>query len=330
MAINPAALYPGGTVPPNASYPYGSAKDVTAPGTGDGTPLRAAWVNDWFGFQQAVMGAAGVTPSGSPDTAQLSQIFNAITSIIRNASSGVVGLSRNAKINITAASSTAIFTADEVVVETALGGQQYRRPSINKTINIATTGVNGMDTGSPPVTGFLAVYAIYNPTTNTDGLLGVNATSSVVTEVYSGANMPSGYTASALVAILPVATSQFAPSSLIGRNVYIPSTSLLSGSSAPGAVTPLVITAIPLNAVSVDLSATVGIVSNDTTGVLTLAASSGLVAGKLLTIGAAGTGGTISSTSNLSLAILSNARTLYYRIQSATLSYGVSATGYSF
>ncbi|HFK1198388.1 TPA: hypothetical protein ACG025_002983, partial [Escherichia coli] len=38
----------------------------------------------------------------------------------------VVGSSRNARINIIAPSATATFTADEIVVETALGGKYYR------------------------------------------------------------------------------------------------------------------------------------------------------------------------------------------------------------
>ncbi|MGM7734429.1 phage tail protein, partial [Yersinia enterocolitica] len=71
---------------------------------------------------------------------------------------GVVGTSRNAKMSITAASSTATFTADELIVQTALGGLQYKLSSFSKTINLATTGVGGMDTGTVPANGFVALY----------------------------------------------------------------------------------------------------------------------------------------------------------------------------
>lgn len=82
MAINPGTLYPGQVVPPNAAYPLGSAKDVTAPGTGDGTPLRALWVNDLWGFQQAILAEAGFTPSGLAETATVSQYLSGLKKIL--------------------------------------------------------------------------------------------------------------------------------------------------------------------------------------------------------------------------------------------------------
>lgn len=82
MAINPGSTYPGQTVPPNAAYPQGSAKDVTAPGTGDGTPLRALWVNDLWGFQQAILAEAGFTPSGLAETATASQYLSGLKKIL--------------------------------------------------------------------------------------------------------------------------------------------------------------------------------------------------------------------------------------------------------
>ncbi|EOG8304075.1 hypothetical protein ACLIXB_003820, partial [Yersinia enterocolitica] len=124
---------------------------------------------------------------------------------------GVVGTSRNAKMSVTSASSTATFTADELIVQTALGGLQYKLSSFSKTINLATTGVGGMDTGTVPANGFVALYAIYNPITQISALLAVNASSVVAPEVYGGSNMPAGYTASALVSVLPTSSSQLAP-----------------------------------------------------------------------------------------------------------------------
>lgn len=76
--INPDVAFPGKTAGVSPDYPFGQARDVSAPGDGTGTPLRALWLNDWFGFQQAAMAAAGSTPSGAPDTATASQLFAAL------------------------------------------------------------------------------------------------------------------------------------------------------------------------------------------------------------------------------------------------------------
>ncbi|MDN0120930.1 hypothetical protein QVN83_18400 [Yersinia frederiksenii] len=47
----------------------------------------------------------------------------------------------------------------------------------------------------------MVLYAIYNPTNQASALLAANATTVTAPEVYGGANMPTGYTASALVSV---------------------------------------------------------------------------------------------------------------------------------
>jgi len=54
------------------------------------------------------------------------------------------------------------------------------------TINLATNGLNGLDTGSVPADGWLYTYAIYNPTTQISGLI---ASLSATTPT-----LPSGFT----------------------------------------------------------------------------------------------------------------------------------------
>lgn len=174
---------------------------------------------------------------------------------LKEAASGVaiVGTARNAKMSITAASASATFTADEVVVSTALGGKLYRRAGFNKTINLAASGAGGMDTGSAPSTGYVALYAIYNPTTDTDALLAVNATSSRAPEVYGGSNMPSGYTASALVSVWRTASSQFVIGFQVGRHISIMLGNVFT--TATGVTTVQGVSfalLVPLNAVSID------------------------------------------------------------------------------
>ncbi|HHH0533166.1 TPA: hypothetical protein ACPZN2_003953 [Yersinia enterocolitica] len=243
---------------------------------------------------------------------------------------GVIGTSRNAKMSVTAASSTATFTADELIVQTALGGLQYKLSSFSKTINLATTGVGGMDTGTVPANGFVALYAIYNPTTQISALLAVNASSVVAPEVYGGSNMPAGYTASALVSVLPTSSSQLAPVIQQGRRVSIVGASILSGYGAPSSLAALAITVIPLNTTLIRMSATVGIIANDTTGVLEVAASAALVGAKRISLGAAGTGGTLSTTSYMEMPVADNSRNIYWRVQSANISYGLTTMGYEF
>lgn len=190
----------------------------------------------------AAAGAASVTAAlgnlGLSDVAHLPQL------------TGVIGTSRNAKMSVTSASATATFTADELIVQTALGGRQYKLSSFSKTTNLATTGAGGMDTGTAPVSGFVAIYAIYNPTSQVSALLAVNTTSVLAPEVYGGANMPSGYTASALVSVwrttvagLLIVGNQF------GREIWFVRTLAFTTTSNPTTPTSLSLTSsVPINA----------------------------------------------------------------------------------
>ncbi|WP_267426361.1 hypothetical protein [Methylobacterium sp. GC_Met_2] len=94
---------------------------------------------------------------------------------------------------------TANFAVKRIAAATA-AGTSYRGANLAATFNGATTGAGGMDTGAMPAfssagTGWLALYWIYNPTSQAWAILGcAGATSS--DEVYTGQNMPAGYTAS--------------------------------------------------------------------------------------------------------------------------------------
>ena len=163
----------------------------------------------------------------------------------------VVGTARNVKMSVTAASSTATLTADEMVVSTGLGGLSYKIGSFNKSVNLATTGAGGMDTGAAPASGYVALYAIYNPNTGASALLAVNASSAVAPNVYGGANMPAGYAASALVSVWPTtAGSQFTIGLQRDRKISRPLVALFNATNA--AFTSVSIAgAAPPNAVGV-------------------------------------------------------------------------------
>jgi len=165
----------------------------------------------------------------------------------------VVGGVRNAKMLVTAASATATLTADEVAVKTALGGPAWLLSNFSKTINLATTGAGGMDTGAAPANGYVAIYAIYSPATGVSALLAVNATSSAAPQVYGGANMPAGYTASALVGVWHTnGSGQFIRGVLRDRKVSFDIVSILSTSTQAAVLTSFTLAAaIPPNAVRI-------------------------------------------------------------------------------
>lgn len=205
---------------------------------GRATFIWRADVSTWV-LTECTGGAIQVSPATqSQHAVQMGQV------------SGVVGQSRNLAMDVTAASATAMLTADEIIVESALGGLRYCLGNFNQTINLATVGAGGMDTGGAPTSGFVALYAIYNPSTGARALLGVNATSILAPEVYGGANMPAGYTASALVSVWQVnASGQFGVASQRGREYMFGPATVLSTSVQTASLTALSVAAlVPKNA----------------------------------------------------------------------------------
>lgn len=163
---------------------------------------------------------------------------------------GVVGAVRNLRAAQPAASASLVITADEVVVQSALGGSRFCIPGFNKTLNVGAVGAGGMDTGAAPASGWVALYAIGNPATGASHILGVNATAAVAPEVYGGASMPAGYTHSALVGVWPTtAGGLLAVARQFDREVYY-FRSVYSGAGTNSAFTALSISgAVPKNAI---------------------------------------------------------------------------------
>jgi hypothetical protein len=187
------------------------------------------------------------TPSPSP----LSNNTQVANTAFANSTGAAVGTTRNLKAYLSAAATSVAFTADEVIVETALGGAPYRIGSFSATLNTTTTGANGMDSGTAaPTSGYLAIYAIFNPTTKTAALLGYNATSAKVPEIYGGSNMPSGYTASALISVWPTNSSGLL---VVGaqreRYIGVAAATVFSQVATYATPTLVTISAIPKNAV---------------------------------------------------------------------------------
>jgi hypothetical protein len=77
MALVPSSRYPGQT-DSAAAYPQGKARNAGSFQDGTGTPLEKDWVNDLWGFLQALLAYARITPSGSPDQVGASQYLQAV------------------------------------------------------------------------------------------------------------------------------------------------------------------------------------------------------------------------------------------------------------
>jgi hypothetical protein len=230
---------------------------------------------------------------------------------------------------IPSASTSAAITADEVLVESALGGLRYCVAALNKTINIAGTGVGGMDTGLAPVSGSVGIYAIYNPTTGASALLAVDASTVKAPEVYGGANMPAGYTASALISVRRTNGSrQFLQGNQFDRVVTMQELSLLNTTAVPASPTSVLSAAIPMNARSIGGNMSVSSTSTSSLQ-LTLVASAAND-GKAANSGNVAAGDTRQVPYN-GLPILT-AQTFFYTMQAAagTSTAVVTITQYSF
>jgi hypothetical protein len=184
LALKALASQSSGASAPSPTYPAQVWAD-----TGTGRLRQRDAANTIWVDKGPIDGA--MAPLDSP-------IF---TGVVQGQLPSIIGDVRNGRMSIPTASATATFTADELVVGTALGGFTYKLSNYSKLINLATTGAGGMDTGTAPTSGWVALYAIYNPATGTSSILATNATSTVAPTVYAGANMPSGYTASALISV---------------------------------------------------------------------------------------------------------------------------------
>lgn len=270
------------------------------------------------------------TGQNATDDGTTATLIANLLAAVKASSNAIVGTTRNLSMSVTAASATAPLTADEVIVESALGGQTYRLATFNKTINLATTGAGGMDAGTAPTSGYVALYAIYNPTTGTSALLATNA-ATLQGNVYGGANMPAGYTASALVSVWPTnASKQFLAGAQIDRIVCLPFVSVLSTSTPQATPTALSIaSAIPPNARKV--SGTMSVSSTSTSpnsSISVYASASGAgIQGLNNSVGAAG--GISTNYRDLPVTV---SQTLYYTASSTsgTPTFTMSVSGYEF
>jgi hypothetical protein len=224
------------------------------PATGTPATLeRASWFNMIQEELRAIVVAAGLTPSKTTYT----QVRDAILQLIQGGAgvTPVVGTVSRLKGLVTSANTTQTFTADEIVVGTALGGSKLTLGAFNKSINLATVGVNGgvggMDTGTAPSSSFVGIYAIANPLTGASALIGQSASGVLLPNVYGGSHMPVGYTESALISVWPTDSSgRFVVGTQIDKSFGFGGANPLS-TSAIATLANITSTVFPMNARSI-------------------------------------------------------------------------------
>lgn len=81
--INLETRYTTAVTAGDADYPEGSFKNDATAGDNSGTPFEAAWTNDIYGFFYALLAEDNVTPDNNVETAQASQLVEALRAMIR-------------------------------------------------------------------------------------------------------------------------------------------------------------------------------------------------------------------------------------------------------
>ncbi|MCU0119510.1 phage tail protein [Pseudomonas sp. B2M1-30] len=238
----------------------------------------------------------------------------------------IAGDIRNARVSIPVAAPDARFTASGMVLGD-VNGKKVVISNFNQTINLVAPvkGLGAMDAGAAPVSGFVAMYALYNPVSKSTGIIAVNATTAIVPKLLAGV-APDGYTFSALISILPTnASGQFAVAEQVDRQVFY-GAQVFSTTAQVTSLTGLSIsTAVPLNAKSVSGNFQGSVSANGYS--LALAGSSAAIGLQTFIVNFSGAGGG----SFLDVPLLSP-QTLFYRLTSAgTFSaFAITTNSYRF
>lgn len=314
---------------PGAGLVNGKFVDENPVGGTPGSLIPASWGNGVTEEILGVIGAAGLTSSES-NNKQLLEAINKLVDASSQRVGSISGMLRNASFSIPVASLSGTFKADELTVQPAMGGAGYRLANFNKSINLATTGVGGMDAGSAPINGFVALYAIYNSATGDSGILAVNSTSTIASGVYDGGRMPAGYNASALISVWATdASGKLKVGAQRGRKVYISLAQAYLGSAILNA-SPLSLAGIvPSNAFEVNGEMVISNGSTTMSYINLVLNANGIGLGQQIIAGQLGSGAGIAG--NYSMPVINN-QTVYMHCQSTAGApvFEVYISSYSF
>lgn len=243
---------------------------------------------------------------------------------------GVVGVTRNLKAYLGTAGTSLTFTADEIGIKGALGGQSQLWTNANSSVSTSTTNAIGGIVGTAlAASGFAGIYAAYNPSTQAFGLYGKNANSLL-------ANVDTSLTGwlGVLISVWPLnASTQFGQAIQVDRQISRIGVQVLSTSSGTGATwTLLTISgAVPANAKIIHgtFSCSTNATAAANTTVFVAADVNGIGAQQVFL------GGTSASGSNVGASFTSlpiaTAQTMYYQAinTAGSPSFTISVNGYN-
>lgn len=130
---------------PTEDYPQGSFINGTGQGKRDGSYAKAEWANDLFGAHAAILKNGGETPNGKVETANNSQVFNALKKIIKT-DIDTLGGDPSAVASGTVNAITATFTKPVSLED----GKQVRVRALGANTS-ATVTFNPNNLGAKPI-----------------------------------------------------------------------------------------------------------------------------------------------------------------------------------
>lgn len=140
MTFNLNERYPNRVNAPSDDYPRGSFKNRSSPNSDDGTYLEEDWKNDERAFPEAILKNAGVVPNGNVDTANNSQVYDALISIVSNmiatGADSLYGKATGDSDTLTVTLNRSITLTDGVII--------YVRAQYANMIAAPTINVNGL------------------------------------------------------------------------------------------------------------------------------------------------------------------------------------------
>jgi hypothetical protein len=154
---------------------------------------------------------------------------------------GIAGSAGNLKCVMTAVGTSLPYSADQLLVASALNGLTYMIPSFS-------ANISALDTGTLAANSYYAVYGYLKSDGTTGGFLQLEP-SGGAPAVYGGANPPANMIASGLIGVWPTnGSAQFIVGSQYGRTLNFAGTGVYSGSGAVSLATVNLASVVPKSA----------------------------------------------------------------------------------
>lgn len=160
MALVLSTTYSGkiDTTSDPTGYPQGKPQNVTTPGDNTGTPWDEDIASDIVGFLQALLSAAGTTPSGNPDKVGASDYLNSLRRIAGpnhvsvesdSTASGTIATATSTTTNIAASGTHLKATVYFASANSAGGVATFIKPAGGTTFISAGQAQNVAGGGDP-------------------------------------------------------------------------------------------------------------------------------------------------------------------------------------